>query len=143
MPRVEPGMVDATDQAIGASDRGEEPRLAARLRSLVGGDGAKAVAQRFAGLAYLLRLVNAGLVFLTQVLLARWMGANEFGIYVYVWTWVLLLSALADLGLGSMPQRFIPTCVGRGELDLLRGFVIGGRWLAFGLASAFSLTIAL
>jgi O-antigen/teichoic acid export membrane protein len=136
-------MVDATNHAIGASDGGGSPRLGARLKGRIGGDGAKAVAQRFAGLAYLLRLANAGLVFLTQILLARWMGADEFGVYVYVWTWVLLLSALAHLGLGSSPQRFIPTYIGRRELDLLRGFVVAGRWLAFGLASTLSLTIAL
>ena len=36
------------------------------------------------------------------------MGSFEFGIYVYVWTWVLVIGDLADLGLASAAQRFIP-----------------------------------
>jgi hypothetical protein len=46
-------------------------------------------------------------VYGTQVLLARWMGGFAFGIYVYVWTWVLLIGGLVDFGLSSA-QRFVP-----------------------------------
>ena len=45
---------------------------------------------------------------LSQVLLARWMGSFEFGIYIYVWTWVLMIGALSDVGLSSAARRFIP-----------------------------------
>ena len=70
-------------------------------------------AQRAAGTAFLIRVASAALVYLTQVLFARWMGSFEFGIYVYVWTWVLLLGGLVDLGLATAAQRFIPEYTGR------------------------------
>ncbi len=44
----------------------------------------------------------------SQVLLARWMGSFQFGIYIYVWTWVLMIGALSDVGLSSAARRFIP-----------------------------------
>ncbi len=61
-------------------------RLKARL-----GDAEHLLVQRLAGTVFLIRVASAALAFGSQVLLARWMGSFEFGIYVYVWTWVLLL----------------------------------------------------
>jgi O-antigen/teichoic acid export membrane protein len=90
--------------------------------------------QRLAGTVFLIRVVNAALAFGSQVLFARWMGSFEFGIYVYVWTWVLLLGQAIDLGLGTAAQRFIPEYRERHLISLLRGFVTGSRVLAIGLA---------
>jgi hypothetical protein len=64
--------------------------------------------RRLAGAAFLIRVVSAALTFVSQILLARWMGGYEFGIYIYGWTWVLLIGGMVDLGLGSAAQRFIP-----------------------------------
>ena len=79
--------------------------------------------QRLAGTVFLIRVVSAALAFGSQVLLARWMGTFEFGVYVYVWTWVLLIGQAIDFGLGTAAQRFIPEYRERGLLALLRGFI--------------------
>ena len=102
-------------------------RLAARARRLIADRSDTAVAQKVAGGAFLIRVVNAGIAFLSQILLARWMGDTEYGVYVYVWTWVLLLGGLTSFGLASAPQRFIPEYGESGEQSLLRGFLIGSR----------------
>jgi O-antigen/teichoic acid export membrane protein len=99
-------------------------------------------AQRAAGTAFLIRVISAALVYFTQVLLARWMGSFEFGVYIYVWTWVLLIGGLVDLGLASSAQRFIPQYTGRNQFDLLRGFLAGSRWLVLALATAWALIAA-
>src|SRR4051812_8152001 len=96
-------------------------------------------AQRAAGAAFLIRVASAALIYLTQVLLARWMGSFEFGVYVYVWTWVLLLGGVVDFGLASSAQRFIPEYSGTRQLDLLRGFLSGSRWIVAALATACAL----
>ena len=100
-------------------------------------------AQRVASTAFLIRVASAALVYLTQIVLARWMGSFEFGVYVYVWTWVLLLGGVVDLGLASSTQRFIPQYTGHKQFALLRGFLSGSRWLSVGLASAIALAGAL
>ena len=56
--------------------------------------------RRLAGAAFLIRVVSAALTFVSQILLARWMGGYEFGIYIYGWTWILLVGGMVDLGLG-------------------------------------------
>jgi O-antigen/teichoic acid export membrane protein len=113
-------------------------RLKARLI-----DAEHVIVQRLAGTVFLIRVVNAVLAFGAQVLFARWMGTFEFGIYVYVWTWVLLIGQAIDLGLGTAAQRFIPEYRERGAIALLRGFVFGSRWLAFAIAILISVLAAL
>ena len=105
--------------------------LYARARAWLADAGDHSAAQRAAGVAFLIRVASAVLVYFSQVLIARWIGQHEFGIYVYVWTWVLLIGALADFGLASAAQRFIPEYVGLRAFALLRGFFSGSRWLTF------------
>jgi O-antigen/teichoic acid export membrane protein len=106
-------------------------RLFERLRA---GGSASGVGRAASG-AFLIRICSAAIAFLSQPLLARLMGSNEFGIYAYVWTWALLFGGLVDCGLATAAQRFIPEYQGRGAVRLLRGFLAGSRWLATAAAT--------
>ena len=118
-------------------------RLPAQLKSWLADRSDNALAQRMAGGAFLIRVASAALIYLSQVLLARWMGTFEFGVYVYVWTWVLLIGALVDFGLASSAQRFIPEYAGLKQFDLLRGFIGGSRWLVVAAATVMAALAAL
>ena len=72
--------------------------LLARLKSRLG-DADQQLVQRLAGTVFLIRVIAAALAYLSNVLFARWMGTFEFGVFVYVWTWVLLIGQALDLGL--------------------------------------------
>jgi O-antigen/teichoic acid export membrane protein len=117
-------------------------RLGGALRAWRSSTSDRSVAQRAAGAAFLIRVVSAALAYIVQVFLARWMGSFEFGVYIYAWTWVLMIGGLVDLGLASSAQRFIPEYAGRKQLDLLRGFLSGSRWLVLALATAWALLAA-
>ena len=110
--------------------------LTGRARTWLADGSDRSLAQRTAGAAFLIRVASAGLLYLSQALLARWMGSFEFGVYVYVWTWVLLIGTLADFGLAIAAQRFIPEYAERKAFDLLRGFIAGSRWLVIAMATA-------
>jgi O-antigen/teichoic acid export membrane protein len=71
------------------------------------------------------------------------MGSFEFGIYIYVWTWVLMIGALSDVGLSSAARRFIPEYTELKSFDLLRGFLTGSRWLGFAMATGIALVGAI
>ena len=71
--------------------------LTGPIRSWLSDSGDRSIAQKMAGAAFLIRVFSAGLIYLSQILLARWMGSFEFGIYIYVWTWVLMIGALSDV----------------------------------------------
>ena len=115
----------------------------ARLRTWLADGSDRSLAQRTAGAAFLIRVASAGLLYLSQVVLARWMGSFEFGVYVYVWTWVLLIGTLADFGLAIAAQRFIPEYAERKAFELLRGFLTGSRWLVLAIATVMAALAAL
>jgi O-antigen/teichoic acid export membrane protein len=114
----------------------------ARLRSVLGGSGEASITRRLAGTIFIIRVLSAGLAYFAQVLLARWMGGSDYGVYVYVWTWVLLLGSMMDFGISASAQKLIPEYRARNEHALLRGFVSGSRWLTFAVSCAVSLVLA-
>src|SRR3984957_7756064 len=95
--------------------------LVARLRSMLGGGGTSeaSVTRRLAGTIFIIRVFSAALAYFSQILLARWMGGSDYGIYVYVWTWVLLLGSMMDFGISASAQKIIPEYRTRGEHALL------------------------
>ena len=108
----------------------------ARVRAKLAERSDSRLTQLVAGKVFLVRVANAMLALVSQVLLARWMGSFEFGIFIYVWTWVLMIGALSDMGLSSAARRFIPEYTELKAYDKLRGFLSGSCWLALGIATA-------
>ena len=117
--------------------------LFARARSMLSGGSSEAsVTRRLAGTIFVIRVASAGLAYLSQILLARWMGGSDYGVYVYVWTWVLLLGSMMDFGISASAQKIIPEYRTAGEHALLRGFLAGSRWMTFAVSTAISALLA-
>ena len=137
-PRPEPARSDPV-ALTGTDNIAPSPSplvgLVARIKAILSERSDSRLAQLMAGKVFLVRVGSAMFALVSQVLLARWMGKFEFGIYIYVWTWVLMIGALSDLGLSSAARRFIPEYTELKALDNLRGFLLGSRWLAFGIAT--------
>jgi O-antigen/teichoic acid export membrane protein len=125
-----------------ASPPGATARLRAMLRGILGGSSEASVTKRLAGTIFIIRVFSAGLAYLSQILLARWMGGSDYGIYVYVWTWVLLLGSMMDFGISASAQKIIPEYRTRGEHALLRGFLSGSRWMTLLVSAVVSALLA-
>jgi O-antigen/teichoic acid export membrane protein len=111
--------------------------IQARVRDWRAGE--HSLTQRMAGTAFAIRVVSAAIMFVSQVLLARWMGGYEFGNYVYVWTWLLLVGEVAHLGVPLTAQRYVPEYTQSKAFDLLRGYLSGSRWITFGFATVIAI----
>ncbi|SNT41422.1 Membrane protein involved in the export of O-antigen and teichoic acid [Tardiphaga sp. OK246] len=116
--------------------------LKARLRALFTGSGEASLTRRLAGTIFLIRVISAGLAYFSQILLARWMGTSDYGIYVYVWTWVLLLGSMMDFGIAASAQKIIPEYRASGDHARLRGFLSGSRWMTGIVSVIISLLLA-
>jgi O-antigen/teichoic acid export membrane protein len=97
--------------------------LLGRVRALLKGTDTASVAQRSAAIALIIRLGNAGLAYVAQVVLARLMGQYEYGVFAYTWVWFLVFSSIGTLGFGDSPVRYIAQLRTRGETAHLRGFI--------------------
>jgi O-antigen/teichoic acid export membrane protein len=133
-------------QSETASPTGAITRLRAKIGGLrskfFGGTNEASVTRRLAGTIFIIRVVSAAMAYLSQILLARWMGGSDYGVYVYVWTWVLLLGSMMDFGISASAQKIIPEYRTKGEHALLRGFLSGSRWMTFAVSSMVSLALA-
>ena len=105
------------------------------VRGILAGRTERTSVQRNAVIAFAVRVASAGILYLSQIIMARWMGGFEYGIYVSVWTWVLVLGGLSHLGLNMAMIRLLPEYKEQGRLDLHRGLVRGGRLIAFALGT--------
>ena len=129
--------------AHGDAARRRLRRIACGLAEIASGTGERALAQRNAVLAFGVRVASAAILFLSQVAIARWMGGHDYGVYVYAWTWVLVLGGLSTLGLNVAAIRLVPHYRETGELAALRGLLLGGRLQTFIVASGVSGVVAL
>lgn len=74
--------------------------------------------------ALVIRVLGAALAYLMQILLAQWMGLAEYGVFVGVWVWLLVLGGIAPLGLNISSIGMLSRFHDRGELDQWRGLLL-------------------
>lgn len=77
------------------------------------------------GVVLLIKVLGMFLILVCQVFLARWMGVTEYGIYNYVFSWLVLITITANLGLPSAAVRFVALGLEKHEWHALGGFI---RW---------------
>src|SRR5690606_22787891 len=84
--------------------------------------------------AFAIRVVSAVIAFASQVLMARWIGSFDYGIFVLVWTTMVIVGNLSCLGFHTSIVRYIPEYLARGQLAELRGILATSK--AFVLTSS-------
>ena len=70
-----------------------------------------------------LRLAATGLNFLTGILLARLLGASDFGVYTYAFAWTQLLILAGTLGLDKLIVREVAIYQTKSDWSLVRGLL--------------------
>lgn len=94
---------------------------------------------RGALISFGLRVAGAGLLYGLHVLLARWMGTDDYGVYVFAISWTSFLAEFGALGLPNAALRFVPAYRTENRPALLWGFVRTGRLLVLGATGLFAL----
>lgn len=98
-------------------------------------DGPRSVAARAALFTFAVRIAAAVLAFAGQVVLARMMGAYEYGIYAIIWVWVLVLSTFTAMGYPTGMLRFIPELYKAGRINELRTVIARGPMVSMALCA--------
>lgn len=90
-------------------------------------------------IVYALRIGGAFFTFLLQVILARWMGAHEYGVFALAWSCVIILGEFLSLGFYNLIQRLIPQYRVAGDMPHLRGAL----WGAAAVIAIATITVSL
>mgnify|MGYP001765548065 CR=1 FL=1 len=116
------------------------PRIAEALRPILDsgapeGEGGSSGIGRMAASAFVTRITSAALAYVSQVMLARWMGGYEYGIFVVVWTLVITFGAIFCFGLEQAVVRLVREYIAAGDWGSIRGLVLSTRLVSFGGAT--------
>ncbi len=85
---------------------------------------------------FVVRVLAAGLAFGVQVFLARALALEEYGAYVTLWTWLLVVSLIAVFGFSESVLRFLPRYTERAQHHWALGFLrTGFLFTLFGSAA--------
>ena len=96
---------------------------------------------RGASASFALQLAGLVTGFGLQILLARSLGSEEFGLYVYALTWINVLVILPKLGTDTMLIRFAAAYSAEGNWALLRGLIRFSAVTVFSLGCLVGLSV--
>ncbi|MCP1199953.1 lipopolysaccharide biosynthesis protein [Notoacmeibacter sp. MSK16QG-6] len=105
--------------------------FARKFDTILRGEGEKAQAGRVALVTFGVRLMAAALAYVSQILLARWMGTFEYGVFTFVWVTMIILGNLAGLGFHTAIIRFAPQYQEKADPARLRGILRFGQLVSF------------
>lgn len=90
---------------------------------ILNGEDDHARAQRMALMVFTIRVVSAVIAFASQVMLARWLGTFEYGIFVGVWVTLIVASTLASAGFPAAVTRLVAEYRQKNQPPLVRGSI--------------------
>jgi O-antigen/teichoic acid export membrane protein len=91
---------------------------------------------------FAIRLLGAGLTYVSTIIVARALGSYEFGIYAYVSVVVMLLGIALSFGFNSSTLRFVPNYLARRRARRLSGFLKQSYGMALGVGCGGALLAA-
>ena len=94
-----------------------------RLLGTFSGDDVGAILIRGAGGTLIVKVLGQALMFGLQILLARLLGGQQFGIYVYVLTWVNVLVLVGKLGCDIALLRYVAVYSSNSVWGAVRGIL--------------------
>lgn len=103
----------------------------------------RSIILRGAGGAGVVQLVGVGLAFALHIALARTLGTEAYGSYLYAITWVSVLAFVSKLGLDTAATRYVPIYLARRELPLLRGLLRRSTQIVFVTSCVIAVVAAL
>ena len=74
--------------------------------------------------SFAVKISGMGLAFLLQLYLARLLKVDEYGIYIYVLTWMNLLLLIVTHGWDTSTIRYVSEYTAKSKWDLLKGFLL-------------------
>jgi O-antigen/teichoic acid export membrane protein len=128
-------VVSTTDRVLPIAVSQRLRPFAEKVDHVMFGRDAAAMTQRITISAFLVRVVSAALALISQVILARVMGTFEYGIFVLVWTAMVIAGNITCFGFQVSVIRFVPQYRELGDMERLRGVIYASRMIVFSIST--------
>ncbi len=99
-----------------------------QLRDKLRQPGVYSTIARGASAALAIQILNIGINYTVNVLLARWIGVSDYGIFQYAYTICFVLAFVAGFGTSGAVLRFIPEYTVKQDWQHLKG-IIQSSWI--------------
>jgi len=109
------------------------------LKKLFESERLSAILIRGTSGSFLVKVSGAGLGFVSQIVLARILGAEHYGVYTYVWTSVLMIALVCTLGFRKVLTRFVSSLRANAEMARLRGLMRRSTQVVLGVSTIVAL----
>jgi O-antigen/teichoic acid export membrane protein len=102
----------------------------------------RAAVIRGAGGTFLVNVVGTLLGLLLQISLARILGMEDFGLYVYATTWLAFLTVVSTAGMDTSAIRFVSAYLAKRDFNSIQGFIKYGRLRTFLVSVAVAIAMS-
>ncbi|WP_436644078.1 lipopolysaccharide biosynthesis protein [Microbaculum sp. FT89] len=136
-------ITSANQQDDAGAPRGRIARARRLVVDILRAETDRTLAQRTAVIAFFIRASSAAIALVSQILLARWLGSHEYGVFAFAFVTLVIVGGLLPMGFPTAGQRFIAEYSEAGQTGLLRGFLDGSRLLMVAIGTTVSLLGAL
>ena len=107
-------------------------QIVARFRTLLGRKAISRQSSAVRELVVIIRVLASAVGFASVILLARWMGSSQYGLYSFAIAWMVLLAQSATLGLPGAAVRFVAQYAAANDWPHVAGFMKVSSLVAFG-----------
>lgn len=70
-----------------------------------------------------LNIVGGLVLYGLNIFLAQFMGVKQYGIYIYVLTWITIISLLSRIGFDTVLMKYVTAYFAQGKFRLLKGII--------------------
>ena len=132
------GLTGVDTAATGGTLKGGLARTlgANSIKAMFAGDGRNQALGRASIISLVVFVVGAAFTCAAQIVTARIIGPDSYGVYAYVLAWVTLLGYSSTLGFHVSLLRFVPAYQAKEEWALARGVIRYSRRVTAGTAAS-------
>jgi len=110
-------------KAVGGKEREDCPGSADQSVSKAAANETLRRVARGSVAAFAIYVVSIGVTYVSQLLIARMVGVDIYGMYAYVFAWVTVLAYFSALGFDVAILRFVPAYEAARDWRLLKGVI--------------------
>lgn len=110
-------------ESAGPGISGMTWRILQPVMRMLPGEGASNQLVRGSLVSFAIQGIGAGLIFMSEILLARIMGAGGYGLFATVMAWLQVLALVALVGSNNLLLRFVPAYVATSDWSRLHGLM--------------------